>query len=49
MHNQSFGNQESKKNYQPIEEPICVLKIELDGAHVEEIKVYEDDDPKVIV
>lgn len=25
------------------------MKIELDGAHVEEIKVYENDDPKVIV
>jgi hypothetical protein len=48
MHNESFGNPESK-NYDPVEEPICVLKIELDGAHVEEIKVYENDDPKVIV
>ena len=28
-----------------VEEPICVLKIELDGAHVEEIKVFENDDP----
>jgi hypothetical protein len=27
------------------EEPICVLKIELDGSHIEEIKVYENDDP----
>lgn len=31
------------------EEPICVLKIELDGEHAEEIKVYENDDPKRIV
>ena len=46
MQNDSFGN---PKNYEPLEEPICVLKIELDGAHVEEIKVYENDDPKVIV
>jgi len=46
MQNDSFGN---PKNYEPAEEPICVLKIELDGAHVEEIKVYENDDPKVIV
>jgi hypothetical protein len=32
-----------------VEEPICVLKIELDGAHVEEIKVFENDDPVEIV
>jgi len=31
------------------DEPICVLKIELDGQNVEEIKVYENDDPRVIV
>lgn len=34
----------------PIErEPLCVLKIELDGAHVEEIKVFENDNPNDIV
>jgi hypothetical protein len=32
-----------------VEEPICVLKIELDGENVEEIKVFENDDPKEIV
>ena len=32
-----------------MEEPICVLKIELDGEHVEEIKVFENDDPAQIV
>jgi hypothetical protein len=32
-----------------VEEPICVLKIELDGEHIEEIKVFENDDPKEIV
>jgi len=26
-----------------------VLKIELDGEHIEEIKVFENDDPKEIV
>lgn len=31
------------------EEPICVLKIELDGEHVEEIKVFEGDQPEEIV
>lgn len=31
------------------DEPICVLKIELDGQNVEEIKVFENDDPRVIV
>jgi hypothetical protein len=38
------------QSYLPVvEEPICVLKIELDGEHIEEIKVFENDDPKVIV
>lgn len=32
-----------------VEEPICVLKIELDGQHIEEIKVLENDDPQKIV
>ena len=38
-------------NFEPpqVEEPICVLKIELDGEHVEEIKVYENDEPYEIV
>lgn len=37
-------------SYLPVvEEPICVLKIELDGENVEEIKVFENDDPKDIV
>lgn len=37
-------------SYLPVvEEPICVLKIELDGENVEEIKVFENDDPKQIV
>lgn len=30
-------------------EPICVLKIELDGEHVEEIKVYRSDEPHELV
>jgi len=32
-----------------VEEPICVLKIELDGQHIEEIKVFENDEPLKIV
>jgi hypothetical protein len=32
-----------------VEEPICVLKIELDGQNIEEIKVFENDDPGKIV
>jgi hypothetical protein len=37
-------------SYLPVvEEPICVLKIELDGEHIEEIKVFENDDPNEIV
>jgi len=34
-------------SFQP--EPICILKIELDGENVEEIRVYEGDDPSQIV
>ena len=34
-------------SFQP--EPICILKIELDGENVEEIRVYEGDDPYEIV
>jgi hypothetical protein len=30
-------------------EPICVLKVELDGDHTEKIKVYEGEDPELIV
>jgi len=32
-----------------VEEPICVLKIELDGRNIEEIKVFENDNPETIV
>jgi hypothetical protein len=32
-----------------VEEPICVLKIELDGEHVEEIKVFKNDQPFELV
>jgi len=37
------------ENLTIVEEPICVLKIELDGENIEEIKVFENDDPKEIV
>lgn len=30
-------------------EPICVLKVELDGDHTEKIKVYAGEDPDMIV
>jgi hypothetical protein len=32
-----------------VEEPICVLNIELDGEHNEEIKILENDDPAEVV
>ena len=32
-----------------VEEPICVLKIELDGRKIEESKVFDNDNPEVIV
>lgn len=44
---ESFGRPQRNKNED--EEPLCVLKIELDGENVEEIKVFENDDPKEIV
>ena len=50
---QNQGSQQKRNNlhsYLPVvEEPICVLKIELDGEHIEEIKVFENDDPREIV
>ena len=49
---QSNSSQKREK-YHPslptVEEPICVLKIELDGQNIEEIKVFENDDPNLIV
>ena len=32
-----------------VEEPICVLRVELDGSNVEEIKLFEGDDPEQVV
>jgi hypothetical protein len=37
----------SSHSFRP--EPICLLKIELDGENVEEIRVFEGDDPRAIV
>jgi hypothetical protein len=49
-----MGNQPTKRaplnSFLPVvEEPICVLKIELDGENIEEIKVFENDNPVEIV
>lgn len=33
----------------PEEEPICVLKIERDSSNIDEILVYENDEPEDIV
>jgi hypothetical protein len=41
------SRQQQNHSFQP--EPICVLKIELDSKHVEEIRVFEGDDPREIV
>jgi hypothetical protein len=30
-------------------EPICVLKVELDGNHTEKIQVFHGEDPEIIV
>ena len=40
--------QQNSQSFKP-NEPICVLNIELDGENVEEIRVYEGEDPRVIV
>jgi hypothetical protein len=32
-----------------VDEPICILKVELDGAHTEDIRVFENDRPEEIV
>lgn len=53
--NTRVGNLSKMKPFQyqsmlpTVEEPICVLKIELDGRNIEEIKVFENDNPEVIV
>lgn len=53
--NTRVGNLQKMKPFQyqsmlpTVEEPICVLKIELDGRNIEEIKVFENDNPEVIV
>ena len=46
-HHQGY---QATANFPPaVEEPICVLKIELDGEHVEEIKVFRTDEPFELV
>lgn len=32
-----------------MDEPICILKVELDGTHTEDIRVFENDRPEQIV
>ena len=32
-----------------VEEPICVLRIEVDGKNYEEVKVFDNDNPREIV
>lgn len=44
---QQASNKKQKSNVK--REPICVLKVELDGDHQEKIKVYEGEDPQKIV
>lgn len=46
----NYKKQPLSKTYLPtVEEPICVLNIELDGAQNEDIKIFENDDPEEIV
>ena len=50
QNNNLMNSRAALHSYLPVvEEPICVLKIELDGEHIEEIKVFENDDPSEIV
>ena len=48
-HNNMMSSRPLQSYLPVVEEPICVLKIELDGEHIEEIKVFENDDPNEIV
>ena len=46
----SFRAGRPVSSYLPVvDEPICVLKIELNGDRIEQIKVFENDDPIDIV
>ena len=48
-------NTKTLKSYQfqsmlpTVEEPICVLRIEVDGQNYEEVKVFDNDNPYEIV
>jgi hypothetical protein len=46
----SYGSASKLPTFLPtVEEPICVLNIELDGEHNEDIKIFENDNPEVVV
>lgn len=47
--NRSGGSKRAPTYLPTVEEPICVLNIELDGEHNEEIKILENDDPEEVV
>ena len=48
--NKNTGPSDSRGNSMlPEEEPICVLKIERDISNIDEILVYENDEPEDIV
>lgn len=49
MHKLQTQQASLKTQLATVEEPICVLKVELDGEHIEEIKIFENDDPSKIV
>ena len=50
QHQQKTGPPSASHSHQSFRpDPICVLKIELEGESVEEIRVYEGDIPSEIV
>lgn len=40
---------EEEDDEQTEEEPICVLKVELDGEHTEQLRIYASKDPRETV
>ena len=43
------ASQKDRSESERDNEPICGLKIELDGQHVEEIRVFRNDEPNELV
>lgn len=45
--NPSYAQEDQEDDLEPTEEePICVLKVELDGEHTEQLRIYASKDPR---